>query len=156
MSTINGVDLDALDDTVEAVTNQRDLGRVTFSVDSAWRAGSALRPQPGALCRLAGPTTRGRSVRHVERRAGCTPWQRHCRVTGRVRPQALAGCYTVTLAADAAARGITLDGYRLHLEADFDLAGFLGVDKDQSPGPSRSASKSSSTLRTRRGSSWTN
>ncbi|MGY4650642.1 OsmC family protein [Mycobacterium sp. URHB0021] len=47
--------------------------------------------------------------------------------------QALGGCYTVTLAANAAARGIALDGYRLHLEADFDFAGFLGVDKDRSP-----------------------
>ena len=50
--------------------------------------------------------------------------------------QALAGCYTVTLAANAASRGIVLEGYRLHLEADFDLAGFLGVDKDQDPGAS--------------------
>ena len=27
----------------------------------------------------------------------------------------------------------TLDGYRLQLEANFDLAGFLGAAKDQSP-----------------------
>lgn len=135
MSTINGVDLDALNDTVEAVTNQRDLGRVTFSVDGAWEGGFRLAAATGSLVQAgrADDSRAGRfdmssdePVALLGSDTAASP--------GEYVLQALAGCYTVTLAANAAARGITLDGYRLHLEADFDLAGFLGVDKDQSPG----------------------
>ena len=135
MSTINGVDLDALNDTIEAVTNQRDLGRVTFSVDGAWEGGFRLATATGSLVQ-AGQADDSRAGRFdmssdepvalLGSDTAASP--------GEYVLQALAGCYTVTLAANAAARGITLDGYRLHLEADFDLAGFLGVDKDQSPG----------------------
>ncbi len=42
--------------------------------------------------------------------------------------QALAGCYTVTLVANAAARGIELSSLDLELECDFDLNGFLGIN----------------------------
>lgn len=40
----------------------------------------------------------------------------------------LAGCYTVTPAALAAARNITLEQIRLTLGVDIDLSGFLGID----------------------------
>ncbi|MFE9823039.1 OsmC family protein [Streptomyces sp. NPDC005791] len=48
--------------------------------------------------------------------------------------QALAGCYTVTLAALASAQGTELEAYRLELEVDIDLRGFLGVDLTVRPG----------------------
>ncbi len=43
--------------------------------------------------------------------------------------QALAGCYTVTLASMAAAKGIDLDGIELNLSFDINLNGFLGLDE---------------------------
>ncbi|MFJ6452676.1 OsmC family protein [Streptomyces hydrogenans] len=48
--------------------------------------------------------------------------------------QALAGCYTVTLASLAAAQGIELKGFRVELEGDVDLRGFLGIDSTVRPG----------------------
>ncbi|WP_208972830.1 OsmC family protein [Streptomyces malaysiensis] len=48
--------------------------------------------------------------------------------------QALAGCYAVTYAANAAARGVELSSLRLDMEVDFDLRGFLGLDKSVRPG----------------------
>ena len=48
--------------------------------------------------------------------------------------KALAGCYTVTLAANAAARGISLNSVQLALQAHIDLAGFLGIDDAVRPG----------------------
>ncbi len=48
--------------------------------------------------------------------------------------QALAGCYTVTLTANAASRGIELKSFRLELEGDIDLRGFLGIDTAIRPG----------------------
>lgn len=43
--------------------------------------------------------------------------------------QALAGCFSVTLATNAALRGIVLDRVALALTADLNLAGFLGADR---------------------------
>ena len=40
----------------------------------------------------------------------------------------------MTLAANAASRGIELESYTLELEADFDLASFLGVAPEEAPG----------------------
>lgn len=48
--------------------------------------------------------------------------------------QALAGCYAVTFAANAAVRGIELSSLRLELEVDFDLRGFLDLDDSARPG----------------------
>jgi uncharacterized OsmC-like protein len=48
--------------------------------------------------------------------------------------KALAGCYTVTLAANAAARGISLNSVQLDMQAHIDLAGFLGIDDAVRPG----------------------
>lgn len=48
--------------------------------------------------------------------------------------QALAGCYAVTLAALAAPEGIELKGFRLELEGDIDLSGFLGINSTVRPG----------------------
>ncbi len=135
MSTINGVDLDALNDTIVAVTNQRDLGHVTFSVNGAWKGGFRLAAATGSFVQ-AGQTDVSRAGRFVMSSDEPTALVGSDTAASPAEYllQALAGCYTVTLAANAAARGITLDGYRLHLEADFDLAGFLGVAKNQSPG----------------------
>jgi uncharacterized OsmC-like protein len=135
MSTINGVDLDALDDTIEAVTNQRGLGRVTFSVDGAWEGGFRLRAATGSLVQdgRADGARAGRFAMTSDEPTALLGSDTAASPAEHLL-QALAGCYTVTLAANAAARGITLEGYRLSLEADFDLAGFLGIDEDQTPG----------------------
>lgn len=134
-TAINGVNVGALKDTIEAVRNERSLGEVTFSVDGTWSGGFRLDAATGTLVQ-AGTADESRSGKFTM--ASDEPSALLGTDTA-ISPaehllQALAGCYTVTLAANAAARGVELNGYRLHLEADFDLSGFLGVDPDQSPG----------------------
>src|SRR5689334_13820840 len=95
--TINGVDLDALNDTIEAVTNQRDLARVTFSVDGAWEGGFRLAAATGSLVQ-AGQADGSRSGRFemssdeplalLGSDTAASPAEYVL--------QALAGCYTVT------------------------------------------------------------
>jgi uncharacterized OsmC-like protein len=135
VTAINGVDVKALKETIEAVRNQRALGEVTFSIDGKWSGGFRLDASTGALVQAgrADESRAGKFTMASDEPAALLGSDTAISPAEHLL-QALAGCYTVTLAANAAARGVELEGYRLHLEADFDLAGFLGVDPDQSPG----------------------
>lgn len=135
MSNINGVDTDALAQTIEAVTQDRRLGHVTFAVDGAWQGGLTVRSATGALTQAsAADTSRvGKFVMESDEPAALLGGDTAVSPAEYLL-QALAGCYTVTLVANAAARGIALDNYRLALEADFDLSGFLGIDSTVAPG----------------------
>lgn len=131
----NGVDLAALKDTIEAVRQDRSLGEVTFSVDGSWAGGLRLEAATGSLVQagVADQSRAGKFTMASDEPAALLGTDTAVSPAEHVL-QGLAGCYTVTLAANAAARGIELEGYRLHLEADFDLAGFLGVAPEQDPG----------------------
>ncbi len=135
VTATNGVDVGALRATIEAVRNERALGEVTFSVDGEWKGGFRLDASTGALIQ-AGKADSSRSGRFSmsSDEPAALLGSDTAVSPGEHLLQALAGCYTVTLAANAAARGVELEGYRLHLEADFDLSGFLGIDANQSPG----------------------
>lgn len=134
---INGVDLSALKETIHAVTESRRLGEVTFSVDGEWKGGFRLEAETGTLVQggEADQSRAGRFQMQSDEPAALLGTDTATSPAEHLL-QALAGCYTVTLAANAASRGIELHGYRLQLEADFDLASFLGVDPGLPPGAS--------------------
>lgn len=136
--TVNGVDLDQLTATIDAVRGERALGAVTFSVEGQWEDGFKLRSTTGALTQ-AGQKDQSRAGKFEMRSDEPTTL---LGTDTAVSPaeyilQALAGCYTVTLTANAASRGIELKSYQLHLEADIDLASFLGVAPEERPGISQ-------------------
>jgi uncharacterized OsmC-like protein len=134
-TAINGVDVVALKDTIEAVRNERALGEVTFAVDGSWDGGFRLKAETGTMIQGGVPdASRSGMFRMESDEPAALLGSDTATSPGEHLLQALAGCYTVTLAANAAARGIELDGYRLHLEADFDLSGFLGIDPATTPG----------------------
>ncbi|QLY28137.1 OsmC family protein [Nocardia huaxiensis] len=133
--TVADIDPDALRATADAVRHDPVKGRFTFRVDGDWYGGFRLRSQVGALTH-AGELDTGRAGRFTL--AADEPAEVLGTDTA-VSPveyvlQALAGCYTVTLASNAALRGIALHGVHLDLEADLDLAGFLAVDPNARPG----------------------
>jgi uncharacterized OsmC-like protein len=133
--TMNGVDIEALKGTIDAVRNDRSLGEVTFSVEGAWQGGFRLSASTGSLVQ-AGVADESRAGKFTMESDEPTALLGSDSAVSPAEHllQALAGCYTVTLAANAASRGIRLEGYRLNLEADLDLAGFLGVDPSVAPG----------------------
>lgn len=137
-NTKNGVDLDGLRDTIDAVRGDRTLGEVVFSVDGEWAGGFRVDSQTGALTQAGAPdeARRGRFTMSSDEPTALLGTDTAVSPAEYVL-QALAGCYTVTLAANAAARGIELQSYRLHLEGDFDLASFLGVAPEEPPGASQ-------------------
>jgi uncharacterized OsmC-like protein len=123
---VNVVDLKS---TVEVVRDNPKLGQVSFSMKGTWDGGLRLNSQTGPLTQAGTPdmSRNGQfKLKSDEPTAllgsdtGVSP--------GEYVLQALAGCYMVTIAANAAVRDIVLEDVRLELEADFDLRGFLGID----------------------------
>jgi uncharacterized OsmC-like protein len=137
MTVINGVDTDALEATVAAVAGDSTLGEVTFSVAGTWADGFRLDSATGALSQ-GGVRDDSRIERFTL--SSDEPMALLGSDTavspGEYLAQALAGCYTVTLAANAAALGIELEKMKIDIEIDFDLRGFLGLETDAPVGAS--------------------
>lgn len=128
-STKPFVDLDAVKQTKEAVRKQPELGNVTFTMKGKSAGGLAVILHTGPLVQN-GQADNSRDGKFTL--VSDEPESLLGTDTG-VSPaeyilQGLAGCYTVTLASLAAAKGIDLDGIELELFFDINLNGFLGLD----------------------------
>jgi uncharacterized OsmC-like protein len=132
---INGVDTQALSDTLEAVRANPRLAQVTFTLGSEWVDGCHQRAQTGPV-RQNGSEVESKTARYSlesDEPAALLGTDKAAS-PGEFILQALAGCYAVTFAANAAARGVELSALKLDLEADFDLQGFLHLDDTVRPG----------------------
>lgn len=126
---INGIDLDVLTGTVNAVSENSDLGKCKFRARNKWIDGGQNcstvvgfygakeeipHKQPFELLAdepaiLAGTDDGANPVEHLL--------------------HALASCVTTSMVAHAAVRGIRIDELESELEGDIDLNGFFGLDE---------------------------
>jgi len=132
---VNGVDLDRLSGTIDAVTADPALARFQFRARNHWIDGGysrttikdfygagqedATRTQPFTVDSDEPPVLLG---------------QNRAPNTGEYVLHALAACLSGTIAYHAAARGIALDGLETMIEGDLDLHGFLCLDSIVRPG----------------------
>lgn len=132
---INGVDIDALGETVRAITDAPGLANVTFGLGSTWQSGCRQRAVTDPLVQ-GGRQVTSRTARYVleSDEPLALLGSDQAASPGEYILQALAGCYAVTFATQAAMRGIKLSSLRLELHADFDLHGFLGLKDAVRPG----------------------
>lgn len=127
---INGVNVDELVGTIEAVSQQPELGKLQFRAGNEWIGGARNRttvkdvygagqeqPREKAFVMekdeplfLLGTDTAANPVEHL--------------LAG------LAGCLTTTLVYFAAAEGVRLNEVTSKFEADASLLGFLGLDEN--------------------------
>ncbi|MCV7183615.1 OsmC family protein [Mycolicibacterium murale] len=134
-TTLNGVDRAALSATLDAVREKPALAQVSFTLNSAWSSGCHQRSQTGEM-RQNGEIVAGRESRYVlesDEPAALLGTDKAPN-PGEYVLQALAGCYAVTYATNAAMRGIELSSLKLELEVDFDLQGFFDLDGSVRPG----------------------
>ncbi len=126
---INGVDVTALMDTIEAVQGAPAIADFQFRAANRWMGGdrnrSSIESFSGACSEHAhdmGPFEIENAEPPVLLGGGTAPnpveYVLH----------ALAGCLTTTMVYHAAARGIRVDDVSSSLEGDLDLRGFLGLD----------------------------
>ncbi|MGO3740621.1 OsmC family protein [Kerstersia sp.] len=135
MSNQPYLDAQALADTIAAVSDNPNLGRVTFSLESTSGGGLRMQSQTGTLHQAgqADGSRRGRFSLQSDEPVSLLGTDSAVSPAEYVL-QGLAGCYGVTLAACAAKRGLTLRKIDLDLDFDVDLNGFLGIDRAVRPG----------------------
>ena len=128
--TTNGVNVDALRETIAAVKATPELAEFRFRAENVWMGGDANRSTIsgfhgtcGEHVHAKGPFRMDNAEPPVLLGEGAAPnpveYVLH----------ALAGCLTTTMAYHAAARGIEVRSIESSLEGDLDLRGFLGLDE---------------------------
>lgn len=134
-SALNGVDRDALAATIDAVKATPALAQVSFSLGSAWLTGCRQRSLTGDV-RQNGGIVESRTATYTleSDEPAALLGTDSAASPGEYVLQALAGCYAVTFATNAAVRGIELSSLKLEMEVDFDLQGFLNLDDSVRPG----------------------
>jgi uncharacterized OsmC-like protein len=124
---INGVDRDALTQTVDAVRADPTLAAFEFRLANRWIDGGENR---SVVDGFHGTNMEHRHARAFELVNDEPP----VLLSGDRGPNpvehvlhALAGCLTTSLVYHAAARGLKVDAVRTRFEGDLDLRGFLGI-----------------------------
>ncbi|MDX2939390.1 OsmC family protein [Streptomyces ipomoeae] len=132
---INGVDTEALRQTKAAVRDKPELAQVTFGIQSEWTGGTHQRATTSDVIQN-GEVVTSRTATYVFESDEPTALLGTDKAAspGEYVLQALAGCYAVTYATTAAARGIELTSLAFDMQVDFDLQGFLGLDSSVRPG----------------------
>ena len=124
---VNGVNLEILNGTVQAIADDPELGKCRFRATNAWHGGTDNRTT------VSGFYGAKQEIPHKQQyvmRAdeplilaggdeGANPVE--------YLLSALAACVTTSMVAHAAVRGIHIDSLESELEGDIDLNGFLGL-----------------------------
>lgn len=132
---VNGLDVQAAFDTIDAVTADPGLAKFQFRATNTWIGGGAnrstIRDFFGAGREDDSRETsfefvNGEPPVLLGNNEGANPVE--------FLLHALAGCVTTTLVLHATARGITIRHLSTRLEGDLDIRGLLGLDETVSPG----------------------
>ena len=127
-TTVNGIDLNAIAESVEAITRDPSRGIVALRVRTEW-TGQCRSESTIDSCTLGGE--------RIERRhkiVADEPYEL-LGTDSAPNPQellmsAVNACMTVGYVAQAALRGITLSTCRIEMSGELDLRGFLGLDTE--------------------------
>jgi uncharacterized OsmC-like protein len=134
-SIVNGVDLDRLSATIDAVTANPTLARFQFRARNHWIDGGYSRTTIRDFYGVGHEdATRTEPFTVDTDEPAVLLGGNRAPNAGEYVLHALAACLTGTIAYHAAARGIALDGLETTIEGDLDLHGFLGLDSTVRPG----------------------
>jgi uncharacterized OsmC-like protein len=127
---VNGVDVEILGGTVQAIDDDPELGQCVFRARNTWLGGNHNRTTVtgfyGAKQEIAHKQTFELDADEPAILAG------HDEGANPVEHllNALAACVTTSMVAHAAVRGIEIESLESELEGDIDLQGFLGLSED--------------------------
>lgn len=127
-SAVNGIDVDVLQETVQAIANEPALGACRFRATNKWQGGarnsSAVEGFYGAKQEIA---HKQKFVFHADEPPILAGNDDAANPVEHLL-HALAACVTTSMVAHAAVRGIHIEELESELEGDIDLNGFLGLD----------------------------
>lgn len=128
-STVNGVDLERLNATIEAVTADPGLGAFQFRARNHWIDGGLSRTTiHGFYGAGQEDTTRAQPFLVDSDEPPVLLGENRAPNAGEFALQALAACLAGTVVYHAAARGMALEGLECTVTGDLDVQGFLGLD----------------------------
>jgi uncharacterized OsmC-like protein len=130
INVVNGVDMDALGETVNAIQDNPELGESKFHIHNKWISGGHNRTN------VTDFFSAGQHISHKQtfeldadeppvlgsEDKGANPVEHLL--------HALAACVTTSMVCHAAIQGIRIDELESELEGDIDLRGFLGLSQD--------------------------
>jgi uncharacterized OsmC-like protein len=131
-SRLNGLDLEALGETVEAISEDANKAIVGFDVATRWTG------QTRSETTVEGYTLGGQRIARTHKIVADEP----CELLGgdgAPNPQELLmaafnACITVGYVAGASLRGIALESLEIRTRGELDLRGFLGLSDAVAPG----------------------
>jgi len=129
---INGLDLAALDETVEQVRANPARGQVAFRVKTEWKG--QTRSESTVDSYTIGGEVVPRSFTIVADEPRELLGTNVAPNPQELLMSAVNACMLVGYVAQASVRGITLDECRIETEGELDLRGFLGIDDTVPPG----------------------
>ena len=134
-TTVNGVDVEKLETTVEAIKGQADLAKFHFRAANTWIEGGHNRSTiKGFYGAGQEDTTRTKPFVLDADEPPLLLGEDHGANPVEYVLHALAGCLTTTMVYHAAARGIRIDSIKSHIEGDLDLRGLLNLSSNVRPG----------------------
>ncbi len=137
-SITNGVNVTALFETIDAVSNNPTIADFQFRASNKWMGGDNNRTTINGFhgacdehVHIKGPFVMDNAEPPVllGQGAAANPVEYVL--------HALAGCLTTTMVYHAAARGIEVEAVSSQLQGDLDMRGFLGLDEDVRKGFSK-------------------
>lgn len=130
----NGVDVTALETTMEAIRENRDIAKFQFRARNRWLHGSHNRTTLDEFHGACQTFTRAEPYVFDNDEPPVLLGQDRAANPVEYVLHGLAGCVTTTLVYHAAARGIRLDRVECSLEGDLDLRGMLNMAPGVDPG----------------------
>lgn len=132
---VNGIDLEAMDETVAAVARDPARGRIELAVKTEW-TGQTRSETTVECCTVGGePVERCFTITADEPRelfgSNTAPSPQELLMS------AVNACLVICYVSQAAVRGIRLDSCRIETHGELDLRGFLGLDEAVLPGNRR-------------------
>ncbi|MGH2700004.1 MAG: OsmC family protein [Actinomycetota bacterium] len=130
----NGVDVDQLVQTIDAIKGDESIAGFTFKADTRWKEGST------SVAEISSFTHAGQTVHHSKTHVltGCEPEVLLGRDRGPNAVElvlaALGFCYSVGFVYNAAALGYELEELSYEVEGDLDLRNFVGIEAGPRPG----------------------
>jgi uncharacterized OsmC-like protein len=129
---VNGLDLQALGEVVEAIQEDPSKAKVSFDVVTRWKG------QTRSETTVDGFTLAGERINRSHTIVADEPFEL-LGSDGAPNPQELLmaafnACITVGYVAGAALKGIKLDSLEIRTKGELDLRGFLGLDEHVPPG----------------------
>jgi uncharacterized OsmC-like protein len=130
INLVNGVDMDALGNTVSAIQKRPELGESRFHIHNKWIRGGHNRSSVTDFFG-AGQVMSHKQTFELEadeppvlgsEDLGANPVEHLL--------HALAACVTTSMVCHSAVRGIRIDELESELEGEIDLRGFLGLSQD--------------------------